>query len=192
MDTVGAMKYAIRADTIEYNGPSRGMTFVLLAVFVPVSVLSLVLLGWALFSGSPVWVEILLGALLLCSGLLAALAVVSYRASRSFRLKIDRKLRLVTTGRGKQEKTELVGEFQSLLIQKVGEAKGRPTEDAQYHVYLAGSLRRTPLGIVSLSENGARQKITPIALFLELPVIVIPENAEAAAAIGEKQECVNA
>lgn len=186
------MKYAISADIIEYNGPSRGMTFVLLAVFVPVAILSLGLLGWTVLSDYPVWVQALLGALFLGSGVIVALSVISYRASRAFRLKIDRKLRLVTTGRGKLKKTEQIGEFQTLLIQKGGAPKGSSTADAGYHVFLAGSLRRTPLGIISLSENGARQKITPLALFLELPVVVVPDGIEKPVVGEGKRECVNA
>lgn len=185
------MKYAISADIIEYNGPSRGMTFVLLAVFLPVAALSLGLLGWTVLSGYPVWLQVLLGAVFLVSGVIVSLSVISYRASRAFCLKIDRKLRLITTGRGKLEKTEQIGEFQSLLIQK-GAPMGNSTADASYHVFLAGSLRRTPLGIISLSENGARQKITPLALFLELPVMVVPGELEKSVAVEEKRECVNA
>lgn len=185
------MKYAISADIIEYNGPGHGMTFVLLAVFAPVAALALGLLGWMVLAGYPVWVQVLLGAIFLGSGAISALSVISYRASRAFRLKIDRKLRLITTGRGKLEKTEQIGEFQSLLIQK-GAPVGNSTADANYHVFLAGSLRRTPLGIISLSENGARQKITPLALFLELPVMVVPSGIETSVAVEEKRECVNA
>ncbi|GAB3552264.1 hypothetical protein GCM10027343_37560 [Noviherbaspirillum agri] len=203
------MKYTISADVIEYNGPSGSTAFVLFAVSMPLAAIFLALLGWALYAGFPVWGAVLLGALVLCCGSVAALSVVSFRAARAFRLKIDRKLRLVTTGRGKREKVEQVGEFQSLQIEKSA-AIGARSSDEQYHVFLAGALRRMPLGITSLSENGARQKITPLALFLELPVIVLPESIEeaiataeaaeapgaevdaAADAVEEKRECVHA
>lgn len=184
------MKYAINADTIEYNGPSRGVAFPLVTVFVPVVIVSLILLGLVLFSGAVAWLEIFLAVLLLCSVLVVALAMLSYRASRAFRLTINKTLQLITTGRGRLERTEQIGEFQAILIQGVKRPKGPPT-NLEYHVYLAGSVRRTSLGIVSLSENGARQKVTPIALFLELPVMVVPDVVESAA-LEEQHEWVKA
>jgi hypothetical protein len=183
------MKYAISADTIEYNGPSKGLAFLFVAIFVPVVILSLLLLALVLVSGVVAWMEALLAALLLCSVLVASLAMVSYRASRAFRLKINKKLQLVTTGRGKLERTEQIGDFQAILIQGIKRPKARTAADVQYHVYLAGSIRRTDLGIVSLSESGARQKITPIALFLELPVVLVPDANETVEAVEEKREC---
>lgn len=169
------MKYAVRANTIEFVAPERRMATIVMAVFVPAAVLSIVALGLLPQFDLPAWLANIAWGLLFCSLLVASLALFSYRSSRSFGLKIDKGLGLVTLGRGKQVCSEQVGELQSLFIRAVRPAR---RGGVQYHVYLAGSLQCLPLGIIGLTEERARQKISPLSLFLELPVVVVPGGLE--------------